>query len=259
MADEKPIWDATNKWRRFRLLLSLRWPTGSRYGMLFIKGAGSGSSFLLFWSFLFFSLVVSCACIWQLVTAFILFLNFCPPRCLFRLSSFVFRSAQFFLIYICHSSSVSDEEEKDRIAVLWWCGDERIDIFERSKDQQWQDFEKPWIWYRNKLWPHVTSLTWVSFRARFCWFDKVLKTFAENIFRRINMKKKTLTLAFMIWEQQNISWKISYVAVFSDERERLCILCFRNERISISVESGDLARSFLKYRNLFILYEFLSS
>ena len=227
--------------------------------MLFIKEIDSDSSFLLFWSFLFFILVVSCACIWQLVTVFILLSSFCSSRCLLRLSSFVFRSAQLFLIYICHSLSVFDEEEKNRIAVLWWCRDERIDIFKWSKNQQWQDFEESWIWYKNKLWSHVTFLTWMSLRARFCWFDKILKTFAENIFREINMKKKTLTLVLVIWEQQSISWKISYVIVSSNERKRLCILCFRNERILMSIESDDLTRFLLKYQSLFTSYEFLFS
>ena len=49
------------------------------------------------------------------------------------------------------------------------------------------------------------------------------------------------------------------VTVFSNEKERLCILCFENERISISIENDDLTKSFLKYRNLFISYEFLFS
>ena len=185
MIDEKSIWDAINKWRWFRLFLSLSWLTRSRYEMLVIKKADSDFSFLLFWSFnfcslnlSFFSLVVSCACIWQLVTIFILLSNFCSSRCVLSLCS-----AQFFLIYICHISFFFDEKKKNRIAVLWWCEDERIDIFKRSKDQQWQSFEESWVWYRNKLWSNVTFLTWMSLRALFCWFDKLLKAFAKNIFR----------------------------------------------------------------------------
>ena len=107
--------------------------------------------------------------------------------------------------------------------------------------------------------PLTTFLTWMNFCAQFCWFNKILKTFAEKIFGWNKYEKKMLTLIFVIWKQQNISWKISYVIVSLNERKRRCILYFKNKQISILIESDDLTNFFLKYRSLFISYEFLFS
>jgi hypothetical protein len=45
------------------------------------------------------------------------------------------------------------------------------------------------------------------------------------------------------------------------KRERLCILCFKNERILMLIENDDLImfKSFLKSRNLFTSFEFLTT
>ena len=99
------------------------------------------------------------------------------------------------MIYICHTLFVFDEEEKNRIAIFWWCRNERIDIFKQSKCQQWKSLKEPWVWYRNELWSNVTSLTWMSFCARFCWFDKILNAFAKNLFRWNKYEKKNVDVS----------------------------------------------------------------
>lgn len=113
MTDKKSIWNVINKWRRFRLFLFLRWSTGNRYEMLIMKEIDS-DFFLLIIQFLFFKSFFLQPCDFlclHMTISYNLFFFFLVSVFSMRFLFFVFRSAQNFSIYICHTLFVFDEKK----------------------------------------------------------------------------------------------------------------------------------------------------
>ena len=240
IADGESIWDASYKRSRFWLLFP---------SLLIIQFLSSKSSF--------FSLVVSCACIWQLVTAFILLPSFCLPWCVLRPLSFalhnfsrpIFAIPRLFPMGKKRTvSAFFDDAETNGLVPLDKANVNSDKVLKNLKSGTEINYDRMLhLWHE-----------WV-FVHGFAGLVKSWKYSLRIYFGGIDMREEMLALALVIWEQQSISWKISCVAVPPDGKECQCILCFRNGRISVPVESSNLARSPLKYQSLFISYEFLSS
>ena len=206
MTDEKSIWNVINKWNWFRLLLFLWWSTRSRYEMLIIKKIDSDFFFLFFWSFnfsflnlSFFSLVISCACIWQLVTIFVFFSSFCSSWCVFRSSFFVLHNFSRFIFVISRLFSM----KKKKIV---------LKFFDDAKTNELISLNEAKI-NNDKVSKNLESDTEINYdRMLHFWhewifvhdFANLIKSWKHSLkiyFDEIDMRKETLTLAFVIWKQ----------------------------------------------------------